>query len=81
MNCRAKTRLRPATTGLRKFDLTGVIKYNPLCYLPKVKGVYMYREEKPERRIHSAPGAMRNPEGVSYKAKRKRSRYSGVAQR
>lgn len=27
------------------------------------------REEQPERRIYSAPGAMGNPEGVSYKAK------------
>lgn len=25
----------------------------------------MHREEQPERRIHSAPRAMRNPEGVS----------------
>ncbi len=29
---------------------------------------YVPRDEQPERRIHSAPGAMRNPEGVSYKA-------------
>ena len=27
-----------------------------------------FREEQPERRIYSAPGAMRNPEGVSHKA-------------
>ncbi len=26
-----------------------------------------YREEQPERRIHFAPGAIGNPEGVSYK--------------
>ncbi len=30
-----------------------------------------YREEKPECRIYSAPGAMRNPEGVSYKPESK----------
>ena len=28
------------------------------------------REEQPEQRIHSVPGAMRSPEGVSYKAER-----------
>jgi len=28
------------------------------------------REEQPERRIHSAPGAMRNPERVSHEAER-----------
>jgi len=33
-----------------------------------------YRDEQPERRIYSAPGAMRNPEGVSHKAERQRSR-------
>ncbi len=27
----------------------------------------MPREEKPELRIYFVPGAMRNPEGVSYK--------------
>jgi hypothetical protein len=26
------------------------------------------REEQPEHRIYSVPGAMRNPEGVSHKA-------------
>jgi hypothetical protein len=28
------------------------------------------REEQPEHRIHSVPGAMRNSEGVSHKAER-----------
>lgn len=28
----------------------------------------MYPEEQPEQRIYSAPGAMRNREGVSHKA-------------
>jgi hypothetical protein len=28
------------------------------------------REEQPEHRIHSVPGAMRNPERVSHKAER-----------
>ena len=42
--------------------------------LQAVLGIFS-REEQPERWIYSTPGAMRNPEGVSYKAERERSRY------
>jgi hypothetical protein len=35
---------------------------------------FLYPEEQPELRIYFAPGAMRNRERVSHKAKRKWSR-------
>jgi len=40
-----------------------------MTFLHLAKFLNIPREVQPEQRIHFVPGAMRNPGGVSYKAK------------